>query len=137
MTGTCGVPANALGLAVNLTVVSPAAIGFAVIYAGDAATPPTSDLSFIPGRTRASLALTALASDGSGTVALANGSSGSADYLIDVLGYFIRACTSTITVTNPATTAGTVNAPFCTDVHRGGRCRRGSRSRRPRRCRRA
>ena len=135
MTGTCGIPANALGLAVNLTVVNPAAIGFAVLYAGDAATPPTSDLAFIPGRTRAGFALTALASDGSGTVALANASSGPAHYLIDVLGYFIRACTSTITVTNPGTAAGTVNAPFSRRSPARAASAR-SRSRRRRRCRR-
>ena len=110
--GTCGVPANALGLAVNLTVVNPAAVGFAQLYAGDAAPPPTSVLSFSPRKTRAGFAMVALASGGSGTVALANGSSGTADFILDVLGYFIPACTSTITVTNPVTAAGTVNAAF-------------------------
>lgn len=37
LTGICGVPPNALGLAVNLTVVAPAAAGYAQLYAGDAA----------------------------------------------------------------------------------------------------
>jgi len=111
--GTCGVPANALGLAVNLTVVAPASDGFAQLYAGDAASPPpTSVLNWTAGKTRAATTMVALASDSSGTVALANHSTGAADFLIDVAGYWIPACTATITVTNPATTTGTVNAAF-------------------------
>jgi hypothetical protein len=110
--GTCGIPANALGLAVNVTVVDPSSSGFARLYAGDAAAPATSVLSFNAGLTRASNTLVALASNASGTVALANVSAGPANYIVDVAGYFVPACTSTITVTNPATTTGAVNAPF-------------------------
>ena len=110
--GTCGVPANALGLVVNLTVVNPAAPGYAQLFAGDAPVPPTTVLGFKAHKTRAGLAFVALAANGSGTVALANGSTGSADYLLDVEGYFVLACTSPIVVTNPATAAGAVNAPF-------------------------
>ncbi len=36
LTGACGVPTSALGLAVNITAVEPAAEGFAELYAGDA-----------------------------------------------------------------------------------------------------
>jgi hypothetical protein len=110
--GTCGVPANALGLAVNLTAVAPAGGGFAQLYAGDAAAPGTSVLNFNPGNTRASNALVALAGDGSGTVALVNVSAGAADFVLDVTGYFVTACTSTITVTNPVTATGAIDAPF-------------------------
>ena len=112
VTGRCGVPANALGLVVNLTVVDPAALGYAQLFAGDAPAPPTTVLNFKAHGTRAGLAFVALAANGSGTVALANGSTGSADYLLDVEGYFVLACTSPIVVTNPATAAGAVNAPF-------------------------
>ena len=94
ITGTCGVPANALGLVVNLTVVDPAALGYAQLFAGDAPAPPTTVLNFKAHGTRAGLAFVALAANGSGTVALANGSTGSADYLLDVEGYFVLACTS-------------------------------------------
>ena len=45
-------------------------------------------------------------------MALTNASAGAADYVIDVVGYFKPACTATITVTNPSTTTGTVNAAF-------------------------
>ncbi|HEY3350735.1 MAG TPA: Ig domain-containing protein [Thermoanaerobaculia bacterium] len=110
--GTCGVPANALGLVVNLTVVNPAAPGYAQLFAGDAPVPPTTVLSFKARNTRAGFAFVALAANGSGTVGLANGSAGSADYILDVVGYFVLACTSPITVTNPATAAGAVSAPF-------------------------
>ena len=110
--GTCGIPANALGLVVNLTVVNPAAQGYAQLFAGDAPVPPTTVLGFKARNTRAGFAFVALASDGSGTVALANGSAGSADYILDVEGYFVLACTSPIVVTNPATAAGAVSSPF-------------------------
>jgi hypothetical protein len=110
--GTCGVPANALGLVVNLTVFNPAALGYAQLFAGDAPVPPTTVLGFNAHRTRAGFAFVALAANGSGTVALANGSAGGADYILDVEGYFVLACTSPITVTNPATATGAVSAPF-------------------------
>ncbi|MEO8056102.1 MAG: putative Ig domain-containing protein, partial [Acidobacteriota bacterium] len=110
--GTCGVPANALGLVVNLTVVNPAAPGYAQLFAGDAPVPPTTVLGFKANNTRAGFAFVALAANGSGTVGLANGSAGSADYILDVEGYFIPACVATINVTNPATSGGTVNAAF-------------------------
>ncbi len=111
--GTCGVPANALGVVVNLTAVTPGASGFARLYAGDEAVPPpTQVLSFRAGRSRASIALVALAANGSGTAALANVSWAAVDFVLDVSGYFVPACTSTIVVANPATSGGTVNAAF-------------------------
>jgi hypothetical protein len=113
ITGTCGVPSNALGLAVNLTVVAAGATGFAQLYAGDAAVPPpTHVLIFSAGQTRAASTMVALASDASGTVALANVSPGPDDFIIDIAGYWVLACTSTIGVTNPSTATGVVNAPF-------------------------
>lgn len=111
--GTCGVPANALGVVVNLTAVSPAASGFARLYAGDEAVPPLAQvLSFTAGRSRASIALVALAANGSGTAALMNVSWAAVDFVLDVSGYFVPACTGTIVVANPATSGGTVNAAF-------------------------
>lgn len=112
LTGTCGVPSNALGLAVNLTVVAPAGTGFAKLYAGDAGEPNASVLSFSAGQTRANNALVALATNASGTVAITNASTGNADFVIDVVGYFTSSCPATLTVTNPSTTTATVGTAF-------------------------
>src|SRR5512146_3118128 len=50
LTGACGVPASALGLAVNVTAVSPAAAGFTELYPGDLpAAPGTTVLNFNAG----------------------------------------------------------------------------------------
>lgn len=86
--GACGVPSTATAVAVNLTVVQPAAPGHLVLYAGDAASPPlTSNISFSPGVTRATNAVVPLALDG-GTVSVKNASAGSVHLVLDVNGYF-------------------------------------------------
>jgi large repetitive protein len=111
--GTCNVPANALAIVGNLTAASPAATGIARLYAGDLASPPnTQVLAFTAGRTRAGNAFVALAANGSGTVALTNVSWAAVDFVLDVSGYFVPACTATIVVTDPATSDGAVNAAF-------------------------
>ncbi len=111
--GTCNVPANALGIVGNLTAASPAATGIARLSAGDLASPPnTQVLAFTAGKTRAGNAFVALAANGSGTVALTNVSWAAVNFVLDVSGYFVPACTATIVVTNPATSDGAVNAAF-------------------------
>lgn len=88
--GTCGIPASAKGVAVNVTAVTPASQGYVVMWPGDLGTPLTSVLSFPAGRTRASQAILRLATDGTGTLAargsLAGG--GTVHLLVDVTGYF-------------------------------------------------
>ena len=85
--GQCGVPTSATAVALNVTVTSPAAQGFVRVTAGDGLS-ETSTLNFTPGLTRANNALVVLASDGSGTVAVTNGSAGTTHVLLDVTGYF-------------------------------------------------
>jgi hypothetical protein len=106
VTGSCGVPSDALAVALNIIAVFPAAPGFAVLFAGDAAVPPaTSVLNFTAGQVRASNAIVALASDGAGTIALINASTSATDYVIDIAGYFKTACPTpvppTIATSNP------------------------------------
>lgn len=87
--GTCGIPADAVSLSVNLTVTAPLTEGFLVVYAGDGATAPeTSSLNFRPGQTRANNALVSLATDGSGRVRVKNRSTGTSHAILDVNGYF-------------------------------------------------
>lgn len=87
VTGRCGVPTGASALALNLTVVAPAAAGFLRLAPGNGLT-DSSALNFVPGRTRANLALALLATDGTGSVAVSNGSAGSVHVVLDVTGFF-------------------------------------------------
>jgi hypothetical protein len=88
VTSTCGIPTNATAIAVNVTTVSPAALGFLAIYPGNAFPLGTSNLNFAPGKNRANNAILYLATNGTGTIGVQNNSSGALSFLIDVVGYF-------------------------------------------------
>jgi hypothetical protein len=84
----CGIPAGAQALSVNVTAVSPPALGHLRLFPGDAATPNVATLNFVPGVTRANNAVVRLASSGSATLGIANFSAASVHVVIDVNGYF-------------------------------------------------
>jgi hypothetical protein len=86
-TGACNVPAGAVAISANVTVVNPAAAGDLVVYPNGLASPPTaSTISFRAGQTRANNTLIYLASDGSFLVK--NNAAGTLDLVLDVNGYF-------------------------------------------------
>jgi hypothetical protein len=87
--GSCGIPAGAKSLSVNVTVSTPAATGFLSLYPGNAIPMGTSSLSFSAGQTRANNAIIKLSTDGLGTLAVQNVSSGNVDVIVDVNGYFM------------------------------------------------
>jgi hypothetical protein len=87
--GACGIPATAIAVSVNLTVVGAAAAGYLTLFPGDAPGPPlASNLNFSAGQTRANNAVVLLATDGTGTVQVKNGSVGAVHFVLDVNGYF-------------------------------------------------
>ena len=87
--GVCGVPSTALAVSVNLTAVGAAAAGYLTLFPGDAAGPPlVSNLNFSVAQTRANTAIAVLATDGTGTVQVKNGSVGAVHFVLDVNGYF-------------------------------------------------
>ncbi|HEY8019727.1 MAG TPA: hypothetical protein VIH93_01410 [Thermoanaerobaculia bacterium] len=86
--GQCGIPAGAGAVAVNVTVVAPAAVGYLRFFPGDAQAPNTSTINFRPGLTRANGAVLMLASSGSGALAVENDAAASTHLLVDVTGYF-------------------------------------------------
>jgi hypothetical protein len=88
VTGACGIPTDATAIAVNVTSVSPAALGNLAIYPGNAFPLGTSNLNFTPGKNRANNSLLYLATDGAGTIGVQNASSGSLNLIVDVVGYF-------------------------------------------------
>jgi len=131
VTGVCGIPTGATGLALNVTVTQPASAGFLQCYPGDAAPPATSLLNFAAGQTRANNAVASLASDGSGTFALRNASPGTAHVVVDVAGYFVTTCEpialspatlpngSTTTTYSQTITASGGSAPYAFTVSAG------------------
>jgi uncharacterized repeat protein (TIGR01451 family) len=85
--GRCLVHPWAVAVSVNVTVVGPAARGNLTLYPGDAASPPpTSNINFTTGVTRANNAVVRLARDG--TINVKNGSAGSVHLVLDVNGFF-------------------------------------------------
>ncbi len=87
--GQCGIPATARALVANVTVVQPAEAGFLTFFPGNAGVPATSTLNFAAGAVRANNAVLALASSGTGTLALlASTPTQPVQVLIDVSGYF-------------------------------------------------
>jgi hypothetical protein len=92
--GTCGIPANAVSVALNVTAVTATANVDLVVYPGDQASPPLANVvsaNTTLNPTIASNAVVPLAANGTGTVAVAAtfATPGSVDLLLDVTGYFL------------------------------------------------
>ncbi len=88
LAGTCGVPASAKAISVNLAVAGPTATGFLKLFPGDGIAPLSSSINFSVGQTRSNNALVLLATNGTGTLAVLNGSAGTVHFILDVNGYF-------------------------------------------------
>ena len=87
--GRCGVPASAIAVSVNLTVVTPGQPGAALAFPGNFAAPPnTNGVSFGAGITRANNLILALATNGDGSVKIRNTSTAPLQVVLDVNGYF-------------------------------------------------
>lgn len=87
--GRCGIPADAKAVSVNLTVVSPSAIGQLNAFAASTALPNTSVLNFKIGVTRANNAVVQLGDDGNlHDLKVINQSTGTVQIVVDVNGYF-------------------------------------------------
>lgn len=85
LTGRCGVPAQAVAVSLNFTVVVPTGDGFLSAFPTAGTVPIVSTLNFRAGQVLANAALVPLGSGGAITV-FTNGAS--TDLLIDVNGYF-------------------------------------------------
>jgi hypothetical protein len=87
LANSCGISPTARAVALNVTVVGPAAPGFIRLAPGNGLA-ETSTINFSPGQTRANSSVVMLATDGTGSVAVSNGSTGSTHVVLDVSGYF-------------------------------------------------
>lgn len=89
LAGACGVPATAQAIAVNVTTVAPSGSGNLRAWPGGTTPSTASVLNFAAGQTLGNNAILALSRNGSGTLTVrVNMGSGSADVLVDVVGYF-------------------------------------------------
>jgi hypothetical protein len=85
--GACGIPASAVAVSANLTVITSAG-GFISLFPGNALPLGTSTVNFGAGQVRANNSVLLLATDGTGTVGVLNSSTTATNFLIDVNGYF-------------------------------------------------
>ena len=85
---SCGIPATATAVSVNLTVTQPSAPGFLTFYPADRTRPQVSNINFSPTQTRGNNGVLLLANDGSATIKIFNGSAGTVHVVLDVNGYF-------------------------------------------------
>jgi hypothetical protein len=83
----CGIPAQAQALAVNVTIIQPAAAGDLRLFAASVNAPLTSVINFSPAQTRANNALLSL---GAGNLAVRLDAAGAAHLVLDVDGYFLE-----------------------------------------------
>ena len=87
MSGACGIPASAVSVSANLTVVGGGS-GYVAAGPGNGVNSGARNVSFGAGQVRAANAILYLATDGTGTVRVANASAGANDLIVDVNGYF-------------------------------------------------
>ena len=86
--GTCGIPASAKAISVNITVAAPPASGNLRAFPGDGLVTTTAVMTFVAPKTRGNNAVLPLAANGDGSFALANYSGLSEQVIVDVNGYF-------------------------------------------------
>ena len=84
--GTCGVPATAIMLVVNVTVVGPDNAGYVQVYGGGLAPPITSSINFAHQQLRSNNGLVGLG-QGNGQIS-ARSSTATVHLVVDVVGYF-------------------------------------------------
>jgi hypothetical protein len=85
----CGIPVDALAVALNVTAVSATVGGHVTVFPGGTADPGTSTINFSAGQTRANNLIVGLAPDFSGKLILrAVVPGGEVHFLVDVVGYF-------------------------------------------------
>jgi hypothetical protein len=87
LSGTCGVPASARAVSLNVTVTQPSDPGNLRIWPPDVPLPPSSTLNYAPGQTRANNSIVAIDDFGFLSVR-AQQQGGTAHIILDVNGYF-------------------------------------------------
>ena len=85
--GRAGIPTTGMAsVALNVTVTNPTAAGYLTVYPTGTTQPATSSLNFTAGRTVPNMVIVPV--DANGQLSIFNGSNGTADVIVDVLGWF-------------------------------------------------
>jgi hypothetical protein len=85
--GNCTIPADAVGLSMNVTVINPTAGSFLTVFPSLATRPLASNLNFVAGQAPVPNAVEAKIGD-DGKVAFFN-NAGSVDVAADIVGYYV------------------------------------------------
>jgi subtilisin family serine protease len=105
--GRGGVPASGVGaVAINVTVTRPDASGFATVHPAGTLRPNASNLNYVPGQTVANMVV---AKVGDGGMVDIDVPIGSADVIVDVLGWFVEG--PALTSLSPARLMDTRSGP--------------------------
>jgi hypothetical protein len=88
VTGSCGIPADATAISVNVTVTMSTDYGLLRVYPGNLAAPVVSTINFTAGRTLANNAILRLPDNGSGSITVKADGPAQVHFLLDVNGYF-------------------------------------------------
>ena len=86
LTGSCGIPATAKALSVNLTVTDPTSIGYLSLFPAGQPVPTATSISFGPGLNRANNALILLSAGGA--IEVLSGTGAPVQFILDVNGWF-------------------------------------------------
>jgi ELWxxDGT repeat protein len=87
--GSCGIPAAAKAVAVNLTAVSPTGPGYLIAWPTGTPRPGTSNLNYSPGLNRSNNGLVQIDDEGRiNVVGMTFGLDGQMHLVVDVMGYF-------------------------------------------------
>jgi subtilisin family serine protease len=86
--GTCGVPATAKAVSLNVTVVGPSGAGQLTLYPDPGVPPATSTVHFAAGQSRANNTLLRLGAGGTLEAAALLAAGGQVHLILDVNGYF-------------------------------------------------
>jgi hypothetical protein len=88
VSGSCGVPATARAIAVNLTVAGASGGGHVTAYPADQSPPATSNLNFAASQVRANNAILVLSAAGEVSFRAMVSPDGTVELIVDVIGYF-------------------------------------------------
>lgn len=94
LAGTCGLPASAAAVSLNVTAVDATGGGQLTLFPADISTPATSTISFSAGRARANNCVLGVAGGGAGELGAAPvvAGGGTVQMILDVNGYFRDTC---------------------------------------------
>jgi hypothetical protein len=84
--GRGAVPSDAAAVALNVTATNPTGPGYLTVWPKGAARPTASSLNFVAGQTVPNMVIVPVGAGGQ--VSLFNGATGTADLIVDVLGWF-------------------------------------------------